>query len=378
MSTNRPVHSRPTFAFFLLPQLGEHFFTWEWLYSRVLKSKVPQYVEPDALQKGFDQELIVVYHYSSLDRIANAQQRKIMSRFRPEVIIHASDEKLRHKSSNYRHAKIVIRQYFNPNLWKRRTFFIPIGYNESIVRHISVGPAERVRLYAWSFFGNLKGDRDQMLGVFEKIRPNRASTSQTGMLGPGLPLTDEEVADLLVNSHFVLCPFGSLSPDTWRVMEALEAGAIPVSVKMRGLDYFTFVFGDHPFVVSDSWDDAARDVANVLSDPALLAAKHAQVASWYEEFTERLSRDILAIVFEDRVRTVSEQFTYQRRARWNLRIRWAFWMHFSQPRAVRKIRHVLEKSPWLDKSLRGIKLQLTRFAGFCRARLKVRPASRRG
>lgn len=305
-----------------------------------MKSRVPDSLEPDALNQG-NTNLVTIYHYSSLYRFASSQDRQLIRRFRPDVLIHASDEKLRHRSSNYRFAKVVIREYFNPNLL-RKAFFIPIGYNEAIIEHLPQQEGDSARNLSWSFFGNIKGDRVEMLEAFASIQPNRASTSSSGMLR-NLPLSDEEVARLLVDSHFVLCPFGSLSPDTWRVMEALEAGAIPVCIKMRGVDYFKFIFGDHPFIVSGSWDEAAREVAILMENPEALSAKHSEIVAWYKGFTHKLSHDLLAILFRDRAILVSEQFKYQQRARWDLRVRWAFGMHFFQPRIVKRILGALDQ-----------------------------------
>lgn len=335
------VRLKQQLPLFLFPQLAEnHFYSLNWLTRRILKSRVPDFLEPDALNQG-NTNLFTIYHYSSLHRFASAQDRQVIRRFRPDVLIHASDEKLRHRSSNYRFAKVVIREYFNPNLL-RKAFFIPVGYNEEIIKHLSQLVNGNARNLSWSFFGNIKGDRVQMLEAFASIQPNRASTSSSGMLR-NLPLSDEEVARLLVDSHFVLCPFGSLSPDTWRVMEALEAGAIPVCIEMRGIDYFKFIFGDHPFIVSGSWDEAAHEVGILMENPEALSAKHAEIVAWYRGFTHRMSQDLLAILFRHRAVLVSEQFKYQQRARWDMKVRAAFWMHFFRPRIVRRIWATLDK-----------------------------------
>lgn len=320
---------------FLFPHLSEnHFYSLNWLNQRILDGRVADFLEPEALNPN-ERTLFTIYHYSSLNRFASHQDREIIRKFRPDVLIHASDEKLRHRSSNYRFAKIVIREYFNPNLL-RKTYFIPIGYNEAIIQHLREQADGNERKLSWSFFGNIKGDRVQMLEAFAAVEPNRASTSRSGML-KDLPLSDKEVAALLADSHFILCPFGSLSPDTWRVMEALEAGAIPVSIEMEGVDYFKYIFGDHPFIVSRSWEEAANEVVAWLENPAALRKKQDDIRAWYRSFTQKLSDDVLGLLFQNRTIFASEQFKYQQRARWSVKVRWAFWKRFVRPKIMRSV-----------------------------------------
>lgn len=228
----------------------------------------------------------------------------------------------------------MVRDYFNPNLQRSGVFFIPVGFRQELVDSIRKLRLPDVRQFAWCFVGNLKGDRHYMLSVFNKITPNRQKAHSAGFMG-SLPMTDDQVAATLVNSNFVLCPFGSLAPETWRVMEALEAGAIPVTVSLRGVDYFRFIFGDHPFVIADSWDDAADLVAEIYSDDAKMLEKHRAVSEWYQDYKSRLSQDLLSILQGSTGPFASEQFEYQRKARFSFHVRAVFWRHFTWSRLKR-------------------------------------------
>lgn len=60
---------------------------------------------------------------------------------------------------------------------------------------------------------------------------------------------------LLLRCDFALCPPGNVSPDSFRVCEALECGAIPI---VTGRDYWKRVFRNNPFapvVIVDSADE---------------------------------------------------------------------------------------------------------------------------
>lgn len=305
-----------------------------WLSDEIFRGQVKPLDQPAGKrQRHTDQRLI--YQYSSLDAEAGAIHKDNIGRLRPEIILHVSDEKLRHRSSNYRGARTVIRDYFNPNLQRSKVYFIPIGFRQELADSVRKLTPPDVRRFAWSFVGNLKGDRDHMLSVFNRITPNRQEAHSSGFMG-SLPLTDDEVARVLVDSHFVLCPFGSLSPDTWRIMEALEAGAIPVTVSLCGVDYFRFIFGDHPFVTADSWERAADVVAEMMSDDAALTEKRSAVSEWYRDYKSRLSQDLLSILRGSKDPLSSEQFRYQRAARFSFTVRSVFWRHFTWSRLRRQ------------------------------------------
>ncbi|MEQ9086776.1 MAG: hypothetical protein RIE23_06185 [Pontimonas sp.] len=199
-----------------------------------------------------------------------------------------------------------------------------------MVAAINLISASDDRTVPWSFFGNRKGDRQEMLEAFEDVPNGIARLGNSGFM-KNLIVTDEQVARVMLASHFVLCPFGSLSPDTWRILETLEAGAIPVSVRLGRIDYFRFVFGDHPFIVEETWEEAAQKVKHLLANPAELARSHEAASIWYSKFERNLAEDVSSILQGDYKHLVSPQFRFQAAARWNMKIRFVFWSYFHWP-----------------------------------------------
>jgi hypothetical protein len=67
----------------------------------------------------------------------------------------------------------------------------------------------------------------------------------------------EEYIDLLCRAKIVPCPSGPFSPDSARVCEALECGAIPIlddlSPTRREPGFWKYVLGDHPLPVITDW-----------------------------------------------------------------------------------------------------------------------------
>jgi glycosyltransferase involved in cell wall biosynthesis len=284
-----------------------------------------------------------VFPYLSLSRWATPEQQNKISLFRPAVIIHMADEKLRHSPRNYGKAHTVIREYFNPMLWRRRVYFVPIGYNENLVDAIKALPPVSEKTFLWSFVGNLKNDRGEMLEAFKSLNPHKAMVNQSGFM-KGPMAEDIDVAKAYRASNFVLCPFGSLSPDTWRIMEALEAGAIPVTVALRGIDYFKFTFGDHPFIIGKTWKDAAAKVRALSENPERLELLQQEAEVWYANYLDTLKKDVELILGSSPANNLqSSQFRYQRRGKWSPQVLVKFWLHFKIPPAKKRVLQLVDR-----------------------------------
>ena len=85
------------------------------------------------------------------------------------------------------------------------------------------------------------------------------------------------------------CPSGAVSVDSFRVWEALEAGALPVVDTVSptdGLtDYWQRVLGDPPFPLVDGW--ATVGFGQLLRDwPTLIGP----VNDWYRGYKRRLAQ----------------------------------------------------------------------------------------
>lgn len=100
-------------------------------------------------------------------------------------------------------------------------------------------------------------------------------------------------AEICADSIFVLGPFGNLNPDTFRIMEALHRGAIPVSVKMGAIDCFKSIFRPkHPFIVGKDWEDAREQCRELLDEAATLLADQTMVERWFSKSLKNLSSDL--------------------------------------------------------------------------------------
>lgn len=250
-----------------------------------------------------------------------------LRRFTDVPVLILSDEELRHRFRGYRRRKLVFRNYFQPRWAAPNVYTLPLGLNSELVEltgRVGVEPK-----LAWAFVGEVKGDRAEMMKSFAGVQPNTFFAASRFDDPDGL--RGSKLFETYAASHFVLCPFGNRSPDSFRVMEALQAGAIPVTVQFLGTDHNRLVFGDHPFVVGKNWSHARELVEELLADPEKLRNKRSDVAEWYQDYLSKLEED-LAHLLKNGARSglISPQFRYQRRAALNPVIQCKYLVHYTK------------------------------------------------
>jgi hypothetical protein len=250
---------------------------------------------------------------------------------RRRVLWHTSDEKMRHRGHMYEDFDAVMRNHFDPRMgWKKKVVTFPLGYLSGFVGepYTNAGP----RTYLWSFCGaGYKGQRKDMMEAFSDL-PHGYMRLASGWFthsGDLEPLSQQELASVYQDSEFVLCPQGINHPDTFRIMEALQSGAIPVMVRFLGHDYAKYTFGNHPFIVAKTWPEAADILRHFQENPDLLANKRKEVNEWYATYREELLHYFRRIVISDVPSPREwEVLKIQRRARWNLLFVFQVWRRF--------------------------------------------------
>ena len=209
------------------------------------------------------------------------------------VLIHLSDEKLRHRNDIYSQFDLVLRNYFDPRLlWKNNVVFLPLGWTESFrspLSNLSLSPD-----LTWSFCGATKADRESMVQAFDPVSGGFHHLSTGWNSSDQIP--PSEVREIYENSLCVLCPQGNAHVDTFRVMEALQAGAIPVTVDFLGRDFFRYTFEDHPFIVERDWHAAAQHVVELVSDPVRASEYRQKVRDWYENYLLAVRSSVKSLI----------------------------------------------------------------------------------
>ena len=132
----------------------------------------------------------------------------------------------------------------------------------------------------WTFSGQVTNSRRH--SAMEALRKLGEPLETEGFTA-GLPPV--EYIKTLWDAQWVPCPAGNVRPATFRMWEALEAGAVPIldaTSPAGDQGYWPFVLGDHPFTVLADWSQ----VGEVMSQPPPL------VGPWYSAFKAKFKRDI--------------------------------------------------------------------------------------
>lgn len=106
----------------------------------------------------------------------------------------------------------------------------------------------------------------------------------------GLPF--EVYIEKLWRASWAPAPAGNVRADSFRLWEALEAGAVPIldaTTPQNDPDTWSLALGEHPFEVLTDWNDA-RDLVETR-------APHALAGAWYT----RYKRDLLAKLIDDQL-----------------------------------------------------------------------------
>ena len=142
-------------------------------------------------------------------------------------------------------------------------------------------PAEKTLNVFLSAQGTHKR-RNECFASLEGLRGSRVH--RTGGFTQGMD--PSEYMRCMSKAKLAPCPSGAVSPDSFRVWEALEAGAIPVvdtvSPTDGVTDYWTRVLGEVPFPIITDWSQVSW--ADRLED-----WNPQPVIEWYRGYKRRLA-----------------------------------------------------------------------------------------
>ena len=203
------------------------------------------------------------------------------------IIIHLSDESYKHDISYYKIAKKVFRTYYNIEYTEKYNVeTIPLGYKSGIVRYNK----DEIK-YLFNFIGQMKTNRYDMLDVFKKTSYNYF-VHLTNQWNDPNSINGKEYYNVLSDSLFTLCPMGWINMDSFRICEALEMGSIPIVLRdVSKYDYYKNVFGEHPFIIGDTWEEVYDRIENMCETDYIQYREN--VLYWYKGFKYDLKKNIL-------------------------------------------------------------------------------------
>lgn len=182
--------------------------------------------------------------------------------------------------------RFLARNYLHPGCIRHpKVFHFGLGYKNEFERHAEPRRPSAKRKFIWSFTGSLKADRQEAIEKFSQFEPHY--TYLVEKFNDPNYLKVRNYAETLNNSMFVLAPAGGASNDSFRIYEALECGAIPVVMRHTphmpvAPSYWHGIFpgSEMPFIVADSWDDAAAQVKTLIDEKEVEATRKECVNFW--------------------------------------------------------------------------------------------------
>jgi hypothetical protein len=265
--------------------------------------------------------------FSNDSKNIDEEFKTYLKKLNSSILFHLSNEKLNHNADYYRAAQLVFRAYWDPNITSKNVYTLPLGFKAGFFNDNKAEVYTYNREIVWAFFGQLKSDRKEMCDTLKTLTPNYIHITS------GWSSEDQKsVSDIIAiykKSTFIPCPFGNVNPDSFRIMECLEYGCIPVAIKFKGIDYFQYIYGDHPFIVGATWNECRKKMELLLTNKDALKKKQLEVIDWYKQFCDNLTDDIESLLAGDLSNLKSHQFRYQKQAKNKLLLRLKFYNYFT-------------------------------------------------
>ena len=206
----------------------------------------------------------------------------------PKIIIQLSDEfyfedlQIHNHLANY--CELFLRQYHHESYsYTMNTIHIPLGYcNDIKVRGEDILNSLQ-RNYTWSFIGEMKSDRWDLVNAFNQI--------ENGFNGSGF--SKDEMSKIYLNSIFAPSGRGNSSLDCFRLYETSMMGCIPVVVGDQHELNITFMYEENPpWIFSDTWENAVLVCKKLLDNKEELQEIQNKNLIWWKTRVKNISKKI--------------------------------------------------------------------------------------
>lgn len=224
----------------------------------------------------------------------------VVQKIRPKIIIQLSDEYKHENLNSYNilgnYCDLFLRQYHHSGYeYTKNTIHIPLGYcNDAGLTFMNKLPEEmrgikhpKERMYNWSWFGDIKQDRWDMLNLFSNI-PSHSYGTNTSKI---------EMIEKYLNTIFVPCGRGNSTLECYRLYEASMCGAIPCVVGSVQEIEETFKYMDSPpWIFGFDWNQVVGECNRLLKNPNQLYEMQVSVLKWWNEKNESIRKSILKVL----------------------------------------------------------------------------------
>lgn len=180
----------------------------------------------------------------------------------PEVIvIITSDEENHFPVEDLYHEDMrVLVNYPNREKHWEVDGYLPIGYAPRTKEEVAKNGMSAKSL-DWFFAGqDTHQSRHDVIKELSKLENGKLVATEGFSQG----LEYEEYMQFMCRAKVVPCPAGYVSPDSFRLYEALEAGCIPI---VENKAFWTMLFGEVPFPIVNDWSELPELIKHYKDRP---------------------------------------------------------------------------------------------------------------
>ena len=211
-------------------------------------------------------------------------------------VLHLSDEFLQDDVGFYELNGCVgvVRNYVRGGLSKK-VITIPLGYHwnlrEGHKNPLKLTPHLPFRLQEWSFFGTDWNGRKTLLQPLMTAPFRNRAEFYPAWNDPSAIQREEYIGHML-NSIFVPCPDG-MNPETYRLYETMECGAMPVIVKTtQNAEFVEWLTENVSILPLSSWEEAVKLMQHLLASPKMLEVYREKMLTSWLAWRERLKEEV--------------------------------------------------------------------------------------
>jgi hypothetical protein len=213
-------------------------------------------------------------------------------------VLHLSDEFLNDPIDFYNWPSClgVVRNYMRPDLQEsNKVLVVPLGYHWGLQNAIPLlhTPRPPFRELTWSFVGTAWAKRTEKLQNLATL-PNYKCIFMDDWNSPKMLGREENLA-ILLNSWMVPCP-GGHNAETFRVYEAMQAGAIPILTKEPGMELYLEYLGRWlPLLIAENWQHATQIVNTLRQNPEIYEQYRTTLLDAWEKMKNDLQTKARAV-----------------------------------------------------------------------------------
>lgn len=210
------------------------------------------------------------------------------------VVFYISDEtsSIPHKLAS--RSKSVFKVYLKKHS-EGNVYYFPLGYangeglypkpmRERTNNVFFIGQFTRSRIKFYKELTGLTFIPDNILLGFKRFLPSdlskkfeKSKIAFTSGFTAGL--NRKLYNEMLYNSKIIICPYGSVTYETFRHYEAMRAGCVVITLKMP----LVRSFEGSPIIQLESWDQIWKSINDLLRDENRLEALSRKTLDWWEE-----------------------------------------------------------------------------------------------